>query len=107
MFAASTSYGGRIAHGALVLSIATGLRQQMGLFSGTLLGLLEIWSWRFLAPCEPATPSVRVTTVTELRPTSTGDRGVVVERVDVDNHQGTTVQSGEFVTLLRTRAGGV
>ena len=49
-FAAGTIYGERIAHGALVLSLATGLRQGAGLFDGTLLGLAEIGGWHFAAP---------------------------------------------------------
>ena len=50
VFAATSIYGERIAHGALVLSLVTGLRQRVGLFDGTLMGLLEIRSWRFVAP---------------------------------------------------------
>ncbi len=50
VFAARTIYGERIAHGALVLSLATGLRQRAGVFDGTLMGLLEIRTWRFIAP---------------------------------------------------------
>ena len=49
VFAAQTIYGERIAHGALIVSLATGLRQRAGLFDGTLMGLLEIRSWRFIA----------------------------------------------------------
>ena len=49
VFAAQTIYGERIAHGALIVSLATGLRQRAGLFDGTLMGLLEIRSWRFVA----------------------------------------------------------
>ncbi|MBV9337060.1 MAG: MaoC family dehydratase N-terminal domain-containing protein, partial [Solirubrobacterales bacterium] len=103
VFAADTPYGGRIAHGALVLAIATGLRQQMGLFNRTLRGLLEIRSWPFLAPVRAGDTVEAVTTITELRPTRKSDRGVVVQRVDVNNHQGETVQSGELVTLVQVR----
>ena len=103
VFAAGTPYGGRVAHGALVLAIATGLRQQMGLFNRTLRGLLEIRSWRFLAPVRAGDTVEAVTTITELRPTSKRDRGVVVQRVEVNNHQGETVQSGELVTLVQVR----
>jgi len=106
VFAAGTGYGGRIAHGALVLSIATGLRQQMGLFNGTLRGLLEVRSWRFLAPVRAGDTLEAVTTITELRPTSKPDRGVVVQGVEVNNHKGETVQAGELVTLVQIRDGG-
>ena len=83
VFAAQTMYGGRIAHGALVLSLATGLRQRVGLFDGTLMGLLEIRSWRFVAPVRIGDTIRVVNEVTELRPTSKPDRGLMVQRVEV------------------------
>ena len=73
-FAATSIYGERIAHGALVVSLATGLRQRVGLFDGTLLGLLEIRSWRFDAPVRIG-DTIRVACeVTELHETSKPDR---------------------------------
>lgn len=104
VFAAETAYGRPIAHGALILSIATGLRQQMGLFTGTMLGLLEIRSWRFLAPVVPGDTVRALTAIAELRPTSKPGRGVVVQRVDVVNQREETVHSGELVTLMRSRS---
>ena len=103
--ASAGAFGGRIAHGALILSIATGLRQQMGLFTGTHRGLLEIRSWKFVAPVRPGDTIDTVTTISEMRPASKGDRGVVVQGVDVRNQRGETVQSGELVTLIATRQG--
>jgi acyl dehydratase len=103
VFAADTIYGERIAHGALVLSLATGLRQRVGLFDGTLMGLLEIRSWRFIAPVLIGDTIHVVTEVTELRPTSKPDRGVMAQRVEVINQDGATVQEGELVALLRRR----
>jgi acyl dehydratase len=101
--ASAGAYGGRIAHGALVLSIATGLRQQMGIFAGTHRGLLEIRSWRFLGPVRPGDTIDTVTTVSEMRLTSKGDAGVVVQGVEVRNQRGEVVQAGELVTLIAAR----
>lgn len=102
-FAARSIYGGRIAHGALVLSITTGLRQRVGLFDGTLMGLLEIRSWRFSAPVRIG-DTIRVACeITELRETSKPDRGLMVQRIEVLNQDDTLVSSGEFVMLLRRR----
>jgi acyl dehydratase len=103
VYAAGTIYGERIAHGALVLSLATGLRQRTGLFDGTLMGLLEIRSWRFLAPVRVGDTIRVVNEVTELRPTSKPDRGVMVQRVEVVKQDGTTATEGELVMLLRRR----
>jgi acyl dehydratase len=103
VFAAATMYGERIAHGALVLSLATGLRQRVGLFDGTLIGLLEIRSWRFLAPVRIG-DTIRVRNeVSELRRTSKPDRGVMVQRVEVVNQDEAVVGEGELVMLLKRR----
>jgi acyl dehydratase len=102
-FAAESIYGERIAHGALVLSITTGLRQRVGLFDGTLMGLLEIRSWRFTAPVRIG-DTVRVACeITELRETSKPDRGIMVQRIDVLGENDAAVAGGEFVMLLRRR----
>jgi acyl dehydratase len=103
VFAAGSIYGERIAHGALVVSLATGLRQRVGLFDGTLMGLLEIRSWRFLAPVRVGDTIHVVSEVTELRETSKPDRGIMVQRIDVVDQHDAVVQSGEFVMLLRRR----
>ncbi len=103
VFAAGTIYGERIAQGVLVLSYATGLRQRAGLFDGTLMGLLEVRSWRFLAPVRIGDTIRVVNEVTELRPTSKPDRGLMVQRVQVLNQDDTVVNDGELVALLKRR----
>lgn len=102
-FARRTLYGKRIAHGALVLSVVTGLRQRMGLFDDTLIGFLEIRSWRFLKPVFIGDTIRAVSEVRELREASKADRGVIVQHVQVRNQRGEIVQEGEFVTLVRRR----
>ncbi|MEA2246664.1 MAG: hypothetical protein QOH46_1193 [Solirubrobacteraceae bacterium] len=104
VFAATTPYGRRIAHGMLALSVVTGLRQRMGVFDGTLLGFLEIRSWRFRRPVFPGDTIRAVTSVAELRETSKADRGVMIQGIEVLNQHDDVVQDGEFVTLLRRRA---
>jgi acyl dehydratase len=103
VFAAGTPYGERIAHGALVLSLATGLRQRLGLFDGTLLGFLEIRSWKFTAPVRIGDTIRVVNEVTELRETSNPGRGIVVQRVEVVNQNDEIVQNGEFVLMVARR----
>jgi acyl dehydratase len=103
VFAADSIYGERIAHGALVLSLATGLRQRVGLFDGTLMGLLEIRSWRFKAPVLIGDTIRVVNEVAELRQTSKPDRGIMVHRVEVTKQDDTVAAEGELVLLLRRR----
>ncbi len=102
-FAKTTEYGHRIAHGSLVLSIVTGLRQRMGLFDRTIIGLLEIRSWRFLKPVFIGDTIQAVTVIKELRETSKSDRGLMIQGIQVLNQHGEVVQEGEFVMLIRRR----
>jgi acyl dehydratase len=96
-------FGRRIAHGTLVLAVATGLRQQMPIFRGSLRALLEFRSWKFLAPVFFGDTVAVVTTVESARETKRPDQGVVVQRVDVVNQDAVTVQSGELVSLVARR----
>ena len=103
VFAAQTIYGERIAHGALSSRSRRVCASAAGLFDGTLMGLLEIRSWRFVAPVRIG-DTIRVRSeVKELRPTSKPDRGLMVQRVEVVNQADEVVNDGELVLLLKRR----
>jgi acyl dehydratase len=105
-FAKTAPFGERIAHGLLVLSMLTGLRQRSGHFEGTLIAWLEIRNYRFLKPVLIGDTVHGETEILEKRETSRPDRGVLVQRVRVVNQRGEVVQEGEFVTLVRRKEGG-
>lgn len=98
-------FGERIAHGALVLSMVTGLRARLGTFDGTILAFAGIRDWRFTAPVLIGDTIRAVNEIAELRETSKSDRGLMVQRVDVLNQRGELVQQGEMVTMLKRREG--
>lgn len=101
-----TPFGGRIAHGALVLSIATGLKFRLGLTEGTLIAFLGMQEWNFKGPVRIGdTVAVRVI-IESLRATKHPERGVVVQRVQVINQKGEVVQEGLHNLLMRRRAAG-
>jgi acyl dehydratase len=105
-FARSRGFERRLVHGALVFSIATGLRFEMGIFDGSMIAMLELRRWAFRGPVFVDDTVVAETTILDVRASSKGDRGVVVQRVDVRNQDEVVVQSGELVSLIasRTRA---
>jgi acyl dehydratase len=105
-FARSTPFGVRIAHGLLVLSMLTGLRQRSGHFEGTLIAWLEIRNYRFLKPVFIGDTIHGETEILEKRETSRPDRGILVQKVRVLNQKGEVVQEGEFVTMVKRREGG-
>jgi acyl dehydratase len=104
VYARSRGFERPIAHGALVFSIATGLRQETGRFEGSMIAMLELRSWRFQAPVFVGDTVSVETTVLERRTSASGRRGVVVQQVDVRNQDGVVVQSGELVSLIAARA---
>ena len=102
-YARSKGFERRIVHGALVFSVATGLRQQLGIFEGSMIAMLELRSWAFKAPVFLGDSVQANTTVRDVRPTSTGDRGVVIQEVEVVNQDNQVVHRGELVSMIAAR----
>ena len=101
---AKSPIGQRIAHGALGLSIATGLSASLGYLEGTAIAALGIDEWKFLKPIL-FNDTIRLrATVVSARPTSKADRGVLVRRMELLNQRGEVVQSGLMTTMVLTRA---
>lgn len=94
---------GRIAHGMLVLAIATGLVNQLGLYEGTTLALLGMDRIRWTAPVKLGDTIHAVLTVKETRKSSKPDRGVLVVDVAVRNQRDETVCQAEWTTLMARR----
>jgi acyl dehydratase len=98
-----SQFGQRIAHGALILSIMTGLRSRNGTFQGTTIAFAEIRNWKFLAPVFIGDTIRVVSEISELRKTSKPDRGVIVHHVKVLTQRDTVTQEGELVTMIKRR----
>ncbi|CAG9179918.1 MaoC family dehydratase [Cupriavidus pinatubonensis] len=49
-FAAQTRYGQRVVHGTLGIAIATGMMHQLGIFERTVVAMMSLGNWRFVAP---------------------------------------------------------
>jgi acyl dehydratase len=100
-FAKTTPYGERIAHGPLVLAVAMGLSNQLGLFEGTALGFLAIEEWKFVDAVRIGDTIHARLIVTGLRRTSKPGRGIVTREVEILNQHDKVVQSGRIVTMVR------
>ena len=103
--AARSPIGQRIAHGALGLSVVTGLSARLGQLDGTAVAALGIDEWRFEAPILLGDTVTLTTTVVEARTTSKPDRGVLVRRMELFNQHGVRTQHGLMTTMVLTRAG--
>ncbi len=91
---------GRIAHGMLVLAIATGQANQLGLFEGTTLALLGMDTIRWTAPVRLGDTIRTELTVREKKESSKPNRGILVVDVSVKNQRGEQVCQAEWTTLM-------
>lgn len=102
-WAKKSPMGGRIAHGILVASIASGLRMQSRMTEGTAIALLEIKE-TFLRPTRAGDTIRCKITITEVKPSkSRPDRGIVRYNCDVINQMEETVMHQEVAVMLRRR----
>jgi acyl dehydratase len=102
-FCKSTLFGGRVAHGPLVLSTAIGLMSQLNWIDGTAMGLLSV-AWDFHGPVKLGdTISAKVTPL-EARPSKKPDRGVLKLGFEVVNQREEVVETGSIVLLMKRRS---
>ena len=101
-FAKGLMFGQRIAHGMLVLSIATGLAARLGFIEGTALAFREL-TWKFSQPVFFGDTICIKATCKETKPMPRLGGGVVKFDVRVANQDGKTVQRGEWRLLMASR----
>lgn len=104
-YARDTPFGGRVAHGALGIAIATGLMAQSGITAGTLVALLGL-DWRFVAHIRPGDRLRLTLRVAARRELPGRDRGVVKFVAELVNQREELAQSGEIVELIRREPNG-
>jgi acyl dehydratase len=100
IFARTTPFGGRIAHGMLVAALATGMANWLGIFEGTTLALME-QVIQYKSPVKPGETVHLELRVAEKKETSKPDRGVVVFAADVCNQDGRAVITGRWTMMMR------
>lgn len=100
-YAANTMFGERIAHGLLVLSIATGLSVQTGIIEGTVLAFREL-EWKF---SKPVMIGDTVHVEIEVEKTKAVPRlggGNVTMKVTVLNQKDDVVHRGRWIMLVKS-----
>lgn len=101
--AKETIYGRRVVHGVLGLSILTGLMDRIGVFDGTAIAMLGIDQWQFVGPIFIGDTIHVQMTITNLRRTSKGDRGVVGRHFEISNQRDEVIQKGDIGLMIRCR----
>ncbi|MBK9006957.1 MAG: MaoC family dehydratase N-terminal domain-containing protein [Anaerolineae bacterium] len=99
-FAKTTPMGERIAHGVLILAMATGMANWMGIFEGTTLALMEQVT-RYKGAVKFGDTIRLEMEVIEKKPTSKPEKGVVKFAVRVKNQRDENVVEGEWTLLMK------
>lgn len=102
-FGKTTPMGERIAHGVLILAMATGMANWMGIFEGTTIALMEQVA-RYKGAVKLGDTVHLEMQVTEKKPTSKPDRGVVKFLTRVCNQRDELVIEGEWTLLMKTKS---
>jgi acyl dehydratase len=100
VFASTSPYGGRIAHGPLTMATAIGMFTQMNILGERVIGLLNL-NWDFSGAVKIGDTVRSRVTVETLRPTSKPGRNVGIFAFEVFNQDETVVQRGRMTVLLR------
>jgi len=99
-FSKKTPFGNRIAHGLLIISIASGLIAQSGLLEGTVIAFREINNWKFVKPTFIGDTVHVITEVVETKELKRLDGGAVVIALDVRNQNDETLMKGKWTALM-------
>lgn len=98
-------FGQRVAHGLLILSIASGLAVRLGFLEGTTLAFRSVSGWKMQRPVLIGdTIRVRVV-VAETKPMPRLGGGLVTFKVEVLNQKDEVCQRGNWEMLVKSQEG--
>lgn len=99
-FMKGSPFGGRIAHGMLCASVATGLANQLGIFEGTTIAVLQI-TLKFTGAVKFGDTVRLKLTCREKKESSKGGRGTATFDCELLNQREEKVLESEWVVLLK------
>ena len=97
-------FGQRVAHGLLILSIASGLAVRMNFLEGTTLAFRSISEWKMQRPVVIGDTIHVSLSVVETKPMARLGGGLVTFNVEVINQKGEVCQKGKWEMLVKSRA---
>src|SRR5204863_2874624 len=102
-FARAAGFEGHIAHGALIVGLATGLAWQTGVLTDTTIAFRSIDDWKFTAPVYPGDQITLRGRVGERRALPRVGAGLVQFDLEVRNQRDEVVSTGRLRMLMRMR----
>lgn len=101
-YAAAGEFGQRVAHGLLIVSIATGLIVQTGFMEGTVLAFREL-DWKFSLPVMIGDTIRAKVEISEIKALPRLGGGNIIAKVSVLNQDDRVVQRGNMVLIVRSK----
>ena len=102
-YSANSFYERRVAHGLLVLSIASGLAMRTGFMEETVIAWRDIQKWRFSRPVFIGDTIHVVLTVEDTKPMPRLGGGMVNLNVSIQNQGDLVVMNGKWGILAMNR----
>jgi len=102
-YASGTPFGQRVAHGLLVLSIASGLAVQTGVMEGTVIAFREINEWKFIKPVYIGDTVHVELCVRETKAMRRIGGGTVIVDLEVKNQHQEVVMKGSWTVIIASR----
>jgi acyl dehydratase len=99
-FMKGSPFGGRIAHGMLCASIGTGLANQLGIFEGTTIAVMQI-TLKFTGAVKFGDTVRLKLTCKDKKESSKGDKGTATFTGELFNQRDERVLDSEWVVLLK------
>jgi acyl dehydratase len=99
--AKSSVFGQRLAHGALIFSMVTGLINRMGVIEGTAIALTS-FSWKFSKPVFIGDTIWAHLKAIKKRAVG-AEAGMVIAQITVVNQKDEVVESGELTVMVKRR----
>lgn len=103
VYAQTTPFGQRVAHGLLCLAIASGLAVRTGTLEDTVLAFREINEWKFSRPVHIGDTLHVELEVEEVKPLPRLGGGSLLMEVDVKNQSGESTMKGKWTVLVRSK----
>ena len=103
-FSRERMYGGRVAHGLLVLSVASGLLMQTGILGSTVGAFREIEQWKFVKPVYFGDTVTVCMDVLKTKAAPALGGGLVKVMITVENQDQVLVMKGIWSMFVLSRS---
>jgi acyl dehydratase len=102
-FSSKTYFKNRVAHGLLVLSIASGLAMRTGVLEGTVIAFREINNWKFTLPVFIGDTIHAELNILETKPIPRLGGGSLVIEISVRNQKNEVIMKGTWTALVASK----